>query len=235
MDEPNGFRLPDSTHRHIVVGRTGTGKSVLAVWLLSQRNWDEIPWIIIDYKGDKLIARIPAREIGFGTIPSEPGLYVIRPLPDQREEMDAFMMQVWERQNVGLFIDEAYMIGQHSAGFRTVLTQGRSLEIPVIALSQRPVKVDTFMLSEADFIQTFHLNGFRDRRTMEEYIPGVDMDAQLPEHTSWYYDVGKDKLFRFNPVPPPDKIIEIFHRRLQQAEAAGEPIPAPRTASFTRI
>lgn len=228
------IRFPNDTHRHAIVGRTGCGKTVLAAWMLSQRDWDLKPWIIYDFKGDELIAELPARQIDLRTVPDEPGLYIVRPLPDQQDEITDHLFRIWEHENCGLYIDEAYMIGQHNTGYRAILTQGRSKRIPVISLSQRPVKVDTFTLSEADFIQTFALNSFRDKKTMEEYMP-VDMDEKLPEHYSWYYDVGKDKLFRFVPVPPPEKILEIFRRRMQIAENAGEPIPTAPPGALIRI
>lgn len=231
MDTP---RLPDDTQRHAIVGRTGTGKTVHAVFHLSQRNYHLMPWIIYDFKGDDLIGALPTKEIDLKTVPDEPGLYVVRPLPDQNDEINDHLFRIWEHENVGLYVDEAYMIGQHNAGYRAVLTQGRSKHIPVISLSQRPVKVDTFTLSEADFIQSFALNNYRDKKTIEEYMP-VDMDSRLEEHNSWYYDVGKNKVWKFRPCPPAEDILKIFHKRYEQAEKAGEPIPTAPPTALRRI
>lgn len=231
---PEGFRLPDDSQRHAIVGRTGSGKTQAAVWHLSQRSFDVMPWIIYDFKGDKLIGALPTKEIELGVVPDEPGLYIVRPYPDQGTEINDHFFRMWEHENIGLYIDEAYMIGQHNPGYRTLLTQGRSLTIPIISLSQRPVKVDTFSLSEADFIQSFALNNHRDKKTIEEYMP-VDMSEKLEKHTSWYYDVGEDRVYKFNPVPDAQTILGIFRKRFEVAEKAGEPIPTAPPAALRRI
>ena len=74
------IRLPDDSKRLYIIGRTGSGKTVAGVWHLSHRSWRKMPWVIVDYKGDELIARLPATEIRNWKVPSEPGLYILRPL-----------------------------------------------------------------------------------------------------------------------------------------------------------
>ena len=48
------MQFPDDSHRHAIFGRTGTGKTVFGLWCLSQRSYDKIPWIIIDFKRDMI-------------------------------------------------------------------------------------------------------------------------------------------------------------------------------------
>ena len=51
--------FPDDSHRHAIFGMTGTGKTVFGLWCLSQRSYDKIPWIILDFKRDPVIRRLP--------------------------------------------------------------------------------------------------------------------------------------------------------------------------------
>ena len=41
----------------------------------------------------------------------------------------------------------------------------------MITLSQRPVWLDPFILSEAEYYQVFRLNHKNDRKKVEEFIP----------------------------------------------------------------
>ncbi len=199
----------------------------MAMFAFAQRSWDQMPWIIVDFKHDSSLAQIPAVEMDItGPLPTEPGIYIVHPMPDQKDEMEDFFFRVWEQENIGLFIDESYMIGQHNKGYRTVLTQGRSKHIPVIMLSQRPVAVDTFTFSEADFIQVFDLNMKKDRDTIEDFVP-VDMDEVLPDYHSHYYDVAKKQVHKAAPVPPLPDILKHINARIDAARRRDEPLPMP--------
>lgn len=223
--------LPTDTQREAIIGRTGSGKTLNGVYQLSQRSWDKMPWIIIDFKRDPSISLIPTVEMDISDpLPDLPGLYIIHPMPDQKAELHDFFMRVWEHENIGIFVDEAYMIGQHNAGYRTILTQGRSKHIPVITLSQRPVAVDTFTFSEADYIQVFELSMRRDRKTVEENTPLTmdELDEPLPEFHSFYYDVKKNQVHRLGPSPDMPAIIKIFESRLREIHRANEPTALPQ-------
>lgn len=204
------MRLPNEKQRTVIIGRTGSGKTVAGVWHLSQRNWDEMPWIIFDYKGDELIASFDPTEIDIdGKLPTEPGLYVVRPLADVDDEaVEKFLWAIKNRGNIGIYIDEGYMLPNNgkSIAMRAIQTQGRSLRIPTIILSQRPVWMDRFIFSEADFYQVFHLNDKRDRRTIGSFMP-AEANKNLPEFHSYYYDVGKDQLVILGPVPTGEDLV----------------------------
>jgi DNA helicase HerA-like ATPase len=156
------LRLPNDTQRIAIVGRTGSGKTYAAAWHLSKRNFDTMPWIIFDFKYDPLLQNLGAIELPLGTLPDKPGLYIVHPFPDDKEGIDNYLWQIWKHENIGVFIDEGYMVGDSSA-FRAILTQGRSKRIPMIILSQRPVWLSRFVFSEADFFQVFQLNILNDR------------------------------------------------------------------------
>lgn len=211
------MRFPSDTQRHVIVGRTGTGKTQAGIYALSVRSIQTIPWIVYDFKADELINEIPfAKHIELSDMPEKPGVYIVHPHPDQVSEIEAQMWKIWERENMGVFVDEGYMVCnplQPNRAFRSILTQGRSKHVPVIILSQRPVWLDRFVFSEADFFQVFPLNDKRDRATIASYMP-VNLDERLPDYHSYYYDVARDSVAIMKPVPVKVKILNSFRARL---------------------
>lgn len=188
---------------------------------MSQQNFDTMPWIVIDFKGDALINEIAnltgALEIDVNArVPEQPGIYVMHVRPDQEIELDEFLWRVWNHEYVGLYVDEGYML-EKSKAFDAILTQGRSKHIPVVILSQRPVWLSRFVFSEANFFQVFHLNDVRDRKTIRGFVP-AKLDKRLPEYHSYYYDVDRDKLDVFAPVPNEAKILARINARLPRVE-----------------
>ena len=212
------LRLPDRTQRLVIVGRTGSGKTVAALWVLSLRDFDEIPWIIFDFKLDENIQRI-SRAVRMDVrapVPREPGIYIVSPIDGQEEDVDDLLRRIWAAENTGVYVDEGFMIGKNSSGLRRILTQGRSKQIPMVILVQRPVWVERFVLSEADFYQFFWLNHRDDRKKMEEYFPDdkLSYDRPPPFHSFWY-DVGRDEVSLLGPVEAPEISLERINRRLE--------------------
>lgn len=207
----------------MILGRTGTGKTVAGLWHLS--NYDlKFPWVMIDFKRDKHIKSIEkAEEIDLNWKPSKKssGLYVVRPHKSDttapRGEvpaMDKFIDGIWHTENCGIFCDEGIFLA-NSDPFDECLIQGRSKFIPMITCSQRPVWLSSFAKTEAGFFQVFHLNSEDDRRTVCGFTPldTEDFDT-LKKFESFYYDVGENELVRFKPVPNMDKVRETFDAKL---------------------
>ena len=209
------IRYPDDTQRITVIGKTGSGKTQAAMWLLSHRSFDKKPWFIMDFKLEGMFNDIPGlkeHELG-DKLPKKAGLYIVRPIPGEEEKIEQFFWDVWAKERTGLYVDEGYRLDKRSKAFQAILTQGRSKKIPVIMLVQRPVEVSRFCFSEADFIQCFKLTDSRDQKTVQEFMP-LPLERPLPPYHSYWWDNGKDYKAVLRPVPDRDTIIGTFHDRL---------------------
>lgn len=217
------IRLPGPTDRTAIVGRTGTGKTVAAIWHLSEQDFNERPWVMLNFKNDALINQIErAERIGLNRVPVEPGIYKIDVTPYSSDQLPAWFRQVWEQGNIGLLIDEGYRINPRDEWFNACLTQGRSKQISMIILSQRPVWLSRFVLSEATYIQVFDLTHKEDEDVVRGYIRDDErqdeLDKPLPPFYSFYYDVARKQLDVFAPVPGEDEILDVIDRRLFEME-----------------
>jgi len=103
------FVLPGASDRSIIIGGTGTGKTVAGAWLLSKQRFDKRPWIALDFKDEVLWDKVgdpPMRELRLGTVPKKLGLYRVIVNPGQEDELEQYLWDIWERGNVGLFCDD---------------------------------------------------------------------------------------------------------------------------------
>lgn len=223
----NEIRLPGIEDRTLIIGRTGSGKTYAGIWLLSQMPVEDMPWIIFDFKGDKSIARIPfAQPITIDApLPTTPGVYVIRPLPGQDDEMTEFLLRVWDTEGIGLYIDEAFQLAKNSS-LDAILIQGRSKNIPVIMLTQRPVGISRFAFSESQFLMVFPNHDKRERKTISEFTPlfqSGDLEEHLlPRFHSYWYDVIGNSVTALKPVPKLETILKVFDTKLRPPEPLEE-------------
>jgi hypothetical protein len=211
----NQFRFPGGDSRTTLIGATGTGKTTCAVWLWSHMRLDVRPWIVIDFKQDRIFDEIgipPLEEISLASVPKNPGAYIVSPTPGGEEQLENWLWKVWERENVGLLVDEAALMPD-GAAWQAILQQGRSKRIPVIACTQRPVFAKRALFSEASFFGIYRLQDRRDARIIEGFVP-ADLSKPLPEHQWRWYDVAKNKLLRMGPVPPPELVAERMRETL---------------------
>jgi len=215
------FRLPNSKQRIALLGSTGSGKTLGGLWHLSQANFDSMPWTIIDFKKDEHIEGIQrAHHVSSSERPKRAGLYVLQPEPE--EDISGYLTHVWRGGSHGVFVDEGFVMSEVAANeqrFKTLLTQGRSLRVPMIICSQRPAWITRFVFSEADFVQMWRLNDMRDQKTVESFLPR-DAYKRMPDYHSLYYDVGKNKLTYLKPVPDEATTLQKIDDRLKPIKKA---------------
>ncbi|HKY44768.1 MAG TPA: hypothetical protein VJM50_16875 [Pyrinomonadaceae bacterium] len=197
--------------RAIAAGRTGSGKSTLAKWLLQVSPGH---WIILNPKNTRAYDSLPDSNIVEGIdIPKiresidEFRFTVVTPKPNQLapETLDLFINWIIsDYTNIGVCIDELYAVhknGVAGEGLIGLLTRGRELKQSFFGLTQRPAWLSKFLFSEADYIIGMSLNLEADRKRMFEFTGKKKFLEKLPERQWLWYDVGKDHLREFNPVP----------------------------------
>lgn len=226
------FEFPGSRDRVAVVGATGEGKSTAALWCFSESaDFDKKPWVLIDYKGeviiDEMLANHDAQKIALEKQPPEkPGIYVVKPEPNQHYEMAEFLWRVYKRGKTGLFFDELSMVpefkGAAGSGgpLKAILTQGRSKEIPVYGLVQRPVEVNLHTFTEAQFIWQFYLKRKADKERVQDYLPEEEKlfkdDKPLPRHWSKWWDDKRRVALILRPTPDKEIILDTISERVDK-------------------
>lgn len=227
------FEFPDKRDRVAIVGGTGSGKTTGAFWLIAEAaDFDRKPWVIVDFKkSDEEIPEALLRKKAATLIevdkalPKAPGLYVLRPETSQSNAVADWIWKVYDQGKIGLFFDELYMIpefkGDAGTGgpLKSILTQGRSKEIPVIGISQRPVDVNVHMFSEAQILWEFRLKKIEDVKKFRSYIPDDDpvfnSKERLQPHWSRWYDDRRDISFSLKPVPNAPVLLDIMVNRAE--------------------
>lgn len=228
------MEIPSPQDRTLIIGRTGSGKTYAGLWLLSEQPIDEMPWVIIDYKGDKNIAKIPfVHPITLGEIPVLPGVYVVRPRPTDTVAMETFLMAIWEKEGIGLYIDEGVMLAKSDA-LEIILIQGRSKNVPVIMLTQRPVDISRYAFSESGHFIYFPNHDKREQKTVSEFLPLFQTrnsgDHLIPQYHFYYYQVPNPAVEKMSPVPPLDKILKTFYEKLKPEDTLNQPAVSPPMA-----
>lgn len=199
------FQFPGGADRTVIIGATGTGKTIGGAWVLANQNFKVRPWVAFDYKREEfwdMVGAPPMRRLRVGEMPGKRGLHLMTVNPGQEDEVEDWLWKIWKRGNVGLFCDEVTLLPQQSA-FKAIMRQGRSLRIPVISCSQRPVDVDREIFTESPYKMVFRLSDVRDYKTIQGFTRGAQIDRPLPPHWSYWYDEKQDALFKLRPVPKP--------------------------------
>ena len=225
-------RLPDDTQRTLILGQTGSGKSQFGISLLATRSFHSMPWVVLDYKREKLFLDIDDATNG-GLIeispksrpPTKPGLYIMRPIPDDDDDaVEEFLKRMWTQEHIGLFGDEGFMIpqGRGQSGLKRILIQGRSKYIPVILLYQRPVDMTRYAPANADFFAYFYFNDLREVGSVANYIKPAKLpdgrvigpQTRLAKYNCLWYDVGENRTNVLLPAPSSEAIVAAFADRM---------------------
>jgi hypothetical protein len=199
--------------RTIVSGRTGSGKTSLARFLMRHQRTPQ-RWVILNPKHTGGYRQLPDAKILDGwnakrfqkTI--EKHRYVILNFRTQElhpDFMDAVLLYIHETyDNIGICADELYYLhrnGEAGDGLIGILTRGRERKQTFLGLVQRPKRISLFSFSEADYIVGMALNLEGDRKRMVEATGDGRFIESLPKYHWLWYEVDADSSQRWGPVP----------------------------------
>lgn len=205
--------------RALVAGRTGSGKSTLGNWLLNRStghyvilnpkwtaSYNALPDLVtVKFRGLHDCGKIADAMMKYRYVNVEPQSTAADP-----QTLDAIVLWIHDNfRDIGLCVDELYSLhnnGRAGEGLIGWLTRGRELHQSFIGMTQRPAWISQFLFSESDYIGGMALNLEKDRKRMVEMTGHAEFEKHLQPHHWLWYDVQRNSLRRFGPVPLPARL-----------------------------
>lgn len=202
--------------RTVAAGRTGSGKTSLARFLVEHRNTQH--WVILNPKHTAGYDKLPDAKVlngwngkKFDKSITENRFTVINFNPQElnADFMDSVLLYIHDTyDNIGILADELYYLhkfGEAGDGLIGILTRGRERKQTFLGLVQRPKRISLFAFSESDYIVSLALNLEVDRKRMEESTGDSKFLKSLPKYYWRWYTVDADHSTLFGPVPLPSQ------------------------------
>lgn len=213
-----------------VLGRKGTGKSVLAAFFFDSYPYDEL---CIDVTRDAIVgpgctfvselpSSFPAPHPDSGRTRTK---LVWRPDPGSatyEDELDRAVSLALgnPRGHTLLWIDErGEFTAQPGPGMRRAVNQSRHWGLTILSCGPRAVGIHPLLIGNADYLFLFDLPTIHDRRRVAETI-GVELDwltqaiHGLGPHEYLRWDAARRDMVQFPALPAQDV------RRLERATVA---------------
>jgi len=183
---------PGIGERAVIMGMTGSGKTVLAEQLLKHRRFV----VVHDFKHSPSISKwngykqytklsdlIRAKEEKLIYTPDHTEI-------ENEEIINAFFRWIFERRNTTLYVDEVYGVcpnGRAPFYYNSCIVQGRELGISVFSSTQRPKRIPQTVLSESDNYYVFRLLLPDDRDKVKGILPFDEkLLTSIKTHRFWY-------------------------------------------------
>lgn len=177
------------TERATLIGKTGSGKTTLARYLLEPFKFIVILDLkgTIDWDGYKLVTDFTRlTKERFPRLIFRPSARLLR----DEKLIDDFFWWIYHRKNTTLYVDEVYSVVSGNwlpDGYHALLTRGRERNITLISSTQRPTRIPTEILSEAERLYVFRLRMFRDREKIINIDSEFSDDGIAKLHNRFFY------------------------------------------------
>lgn len=181
-----------SHNRVMLVGMTGSGKSELSKFLLSNLRRA----IVIDPKhtfrleGYKVARSMPLFENEFRII--------LRPKRSDDFYFGDLIREAWKRRNIILYCDELATLDDSFPEMTRQLAEcartGRERGIGLWTATQRPRGIPQIFKTESEVFFVFTLQSEEDRKHVSGFV-GEKAKIDLPEHIFLYRNKKKDSAF----------------------------------------
>jgi DNA helicase HerA-like ATPase len=192
--------IPKPGSRSYIVGKTGSGKTVLGRKLLESFLDSYI--VIIDPKGsfkwphDAVLVE-NLEELSANRMEKT---ILIRPTLGLNKFVfyNKVLEWIWRRGNTVVFVDELYLMKKEGSAntyppaLMDIITTGREKGITFIGCSQRPAQLPMVCISEAENYYCFRLRLPQDLKRMSE-VAHENMKIPQNGHNFWYVSEESDK------------------------------------------
>ena len=202
----------DPGTRAVIAGRTGSGKTSLARYLMQRRNKQH--WVILNPKHTAGYKSLPdavvldgwnAKKFAKALLAHRFVVLNFRAQELTHTFMDSVLNYIHETyDNIGICCDELYYLhnnGEAGNGLIGILTRGRERKQTFLGLVQRPKRISLFIFSESDYIVGMALNLEGDRKRMVEASGDRAFLPALQKYHWLWYTVDTDASQHWGPVP----------------------------------
>ena len=192
--------------RVFIVGKTGSGKTTLATTLLAR-----LPWVVVldpkhqftfDQAGNRRSDILITKSLAEADKHDDPTPIIYR--PDVREAKagcEDFWEWIWLRENTIVYVDEVTSVSptvNMPYGYQRAIQQGRGKNIGVWSATQRPARIPTNLLTEAEHVFAFELRALNDLKRMAEYTDPIIIDERVKGFEFYYYSVRNKDVLKLN-------------------------------------
>lgn len=204
--------------RALILGKTGSGKTVIGAWLLSRSPGN---WVILNSKYDEFLSKIgPSVEWNVKDVLKglkKKQVVVAHPTSFEPDELDRTLFELCEtRQPVGVFVDELMYLhkgnGRAGPGLMGLLTRGRSRHQSFIGCSQRPAFLSQFCYSESEYFGIANIKLRADWAKIIEFSGNPNAKRLRLNHNWGWINIKEDTLTEYGSVPY-KPILARFKRR----------------------